>query len=445
MFDFFDFNLLGFIIAFVSGAWHLTGGQAAIILGTSGLGVIIGGFIWGRIGDRVGRRLVLIYSVLIYSLGSALMAATPEGSWQFLSILRIFVGFGVAGAFTIAFPLVSEFVPTSRRGFYIGLVATFVPVGTLIASAGAAFLVEYLGWRGLALVSGLPALLVILLHAFIPESPRWLASKGRIDEARRVIGKILYVNPESVTLDVPSEGVGKPAKWVDVFRYPRSLISSWLVNIGLQGGSYTFTLWGPALLVLIMHVDAKTAAFLFIFVALAGFLGRASFDFLIEILGRKVSGYIVSFGSAIVLLMCGLFHDAFIGGISVFYILAMVAYFLIDGTWPVTTSLGSEIWPQVIRSSGWGSSYGFGGLGKIIGPIGLGLLIGAGMELSPRASLAGVIPAFTFLALIMAMAGVGFAIAFETKKRSLEEIDKQLAVVQLQRTPPRSRNLKSNR
>lgn len=427
MFDFFDFNILGFIISFVSKPWNLSVGEATIIIGTSGVGVILGGFIWGKISDMIGRRIVFIVSVLIYSLGSALMAVTPYGSWQFLSILRIFVGFGVAGAFTTAFPLVSEFLPAKRRGFYNGLVATFVPIGTLIASTISTYLEPVIGWRGLALFSGIPAIVVLTLYFYVPESPRWLLTKGRDEDARKTMAKVLKMSPDAIDLEgLKKTRKVKKLKWRDIAKYKRSLISSWLVNLGTQGGSYTFTLWGPALLVVILGITAHQAAYLFIFVSLAGFFGRIVFDVLIDIIGRKMSGYIVSVLAIIIILIQAFYHSVLIGGVSVFYIGAIIGYFFINGLWPIVTNLGTEEWPQELRASGWGSSYGFGGLGKVIAPVGLGLIIGAGFVLKPHPSLGSIVPAYIFMAFIMVIGLVGFLIAHETSGKSLESIEDSL-------------------
>lgn len=426
MFDFYDFNILGFIISFISKSWLLSVGAATVMIGTSGIGVVIGGFLWGWISDKKGRRPSFIASVLIFSLGSALMAVTPFGNWQFLAALRIFVGFGVAGAFTIAFPLVSEFVPKARRGAIVGLTASFVPLGTLLASVFSHYLEPLIGWRGLALITGVPAIIVLALYWLVPESPRWLVSNGRPEQARKVIASMMGISSEQVDMseyEVPK----RKYKWTEVFKYKRSLVSSWLINIGTQSSSYTLTLFGPALLVLIMGVTPLYAAFLFIIVSLAGFAGRLVFSFLNDFLGRRFAGYFMSVSLIVGLVIQATAYKSFIGGISIFYLMMVINYFFVNGAWPITTALGSEEWPQEVRSSGWGSSYGFGGIGKIIGPVGLGLILGTGVSLSnPKVGISGITPALIFLGVIMVFTLIGFVIAFETKGKSLEAIDAEI-------------------
>ena len=99
MLDFFDFYLIGFVLAFIVGSWHLTYGQSAMILLSSGLGAVPGALFWGWLADRIGRRKVFIMTALNFSLATGVMALTPEqGGWIFLTVFRFLVGFGVSGS-----------------------------------------------------------------------------------------------------------------------------------------------------------------------------------------------------------------------------------------------------------------------------------------------------------------------------------------------------------
>lgn len=106
MLDFFDYYLIGFVLAFIVGPWHLTYGQSAIVLLSSGVGAIPGAMFWGWMADRIGRRKVFIYTILNFSLATGVLAMTPDtGGWIFLTIFRFFVGFGVAGLYAVDLPL----------------------------------------------------------------------------------------------------------------------------------------------------------------------------------------------------------------------------------------------------------------------------------------------------------------------------------------------------
>jgi len=84
MLEFFDYFLIGFVLAFIIGPWQLTFGQSAIILLSSGIGAILGAAVWGRLADRIGRRAVFIGTVLNFSLATGILALTPDHGWIFL-------------------------------------------------------------------------------------------------------------------------------------------------------------------------------------------------------------------------------------------------------------------------------------------------------------------------------------------------------------------------
>jgi MFS transporter, putative metabolite:H+ symporter len=106
--------------------------------------------------------------------------------------------------------------------------------------------------------------------------------------------------------------------------------------------------------------------------------------------------------------------------------LIIAADFFFDGGSAIMGPYAAEVWPSSLRTSGMGSAYGFGGIGKIIGPIGLAL-IGASNIVKPDVTIAAILPSFLYLAAWSALAGFAYAfIGFETKGRSIEDIDKGL-------------------
>jgi MFS transporter, putative metabolite:H+ symporter len=157
-----------------------------MILLTSGIGGVPGALFYGWLADRIGRRTVFIITALNFSLATGVMALTPDyGGWIFLSVCRFFVGFGVAGLFTVDLPLVQEFVPTAKRGFIGGLVTSLLPISGIMGAALGAFATPIIGWRRLFAIGLLPAAVTLLIRAWVPESPRWLIRMGRLDDARR--------------------------------------------------------------------------------------------------------------------------------------------------------------------------------------------------------------------------------------------------------------------
>jgi MFS transporter, putative metabolite:H+ symporter len=429
MLEFFDFFMLGFILSFIVGPWELTYYQTAFLVLTSGVGAIVGGFLWGYIADRIGRRKVFIATVLNFSLFTGALALVPEGSWFLLGLLRFFVGLGVGGLYSVDLPLVQEFVPSSKRGLMGGLVGLCIPLGGIVlGSALAAFLGPAIGWRGLVLIGTLPALLSLYIRTSVPESPRWLINNGHRDEARQAIGWALEIPPEDVK--VPEEVPTVRTSWRELFRYPRSLAVSWLGNLGMQTATYGIVLWGPTLLVLVLGVSPVQAAFMFIFVGLSAFVGRIVFAVVSELIGRRLTGGLVGFGAALFLTLAGVLpYDATLAGLSVFYLMIVAAYFFTDGGFALVGPYAAEVWPTNLRTTGMGSAYGFGGLGKIIGPAGLALIAGSTNVVNPGASIDALTPGFIFLACFGVLAGLAYLVlGIETQGKSIEEIDGELRV-----------------
>ncbi len=428
MLEFFDYFLIGFVLAFIVGPWKLTFGESTIILLTSGIGAITGAFFFGWTADKWGRRPIFMVTVLTFSIGSGFMAFTPEGNWGYMAVFRFLVGFGVGGLYSVDLPLVQEFVPARMRGVIGGLVTVFIPIGTLLGSSLAAFVAPSLGWRALFLIAVLPALLTLLIRVWVPESPRWLVRQGRNDEARKSIAWALKIDPKDVQLPAGYSTRAPKTSWSQLFTYKRSWAVSWLTNIGMQSLVYGITLWGATLIAMLMKVPPATAAFYFIFITLGGLAGRISWSFLSEKIGRRASGTIVGAGAAIGLLLAGFLHNGFLGGVSLYWLLMIGTYFFADGGFAIVGPYSAEVWPAALRSSGMGSAYGMGGIGKIIGPMGLALVVGASNLVTPAATEAAIVPAYIYLACFGVLASLSYwFIGFETKGKTLDEVEKYLA------------------
>jgi len=428
MLEFFDLYLIAYVLSFIVKPWRLTYGQSMCILLSSGIGAIIGAYLWGYIADRIGRRTVFIATVINFSVATGIQALTPEGGWIFLTVFRFFVGVGVGGLYVVDLPLVQEFMPTSKRGFIGGIVTSFVPVGNMLGAVLGAYLAPSIGWRGLFVIGLLPALFTLVVRAWVPESPRWLARMGRTEEARASLGWALQIDPKSIPLSAVTLPSSPPTRFLDLFRYPRSLIVSWFGNLGAQTGVYGVNLWAPTLLMLLMGVSPAVAAFWMIWVNAGSFVGRFFFAWLSEAIGRRASGAVIGFGAAAATLLAGLFPTAMLGTISVFWLLLIIVQFVGSGGFSVIGPYAAEVWPAGLRATGMGSAYGFGGIGKVIGPAGLALIIGSTDLISLKVTLDAITPAFLYLAAWFALSGIVYlAFGFETKGRSFEEIDEQLA------------------
>ncbi len=352
MLEFFDYFLIGFVLAFVIGPWQLTFGQSAVILLSSGIGAMLGAGFWGWMADRIGRRPVFLLTILNFSVATGILALTPDRAWGFMSVFRFIVGFGVGGLYCVDLPLVQEFMPARMRGLVGGLVTAFIPVGVMLGSVFGAFLSPQFGWRGLFLAGLLPGLLTLLVRAWVPESPRWLMRQGRVQDARKSLGWALEIDPALLPPATPAEMIEHKPAWRELFQHPRSLAVSWLSNLGAQTGVYGVTLWAPTLFMLLLKISPAEASYLMIFVTLGGLVGRISFAFLSEAIGRRPSGVLLGFGAAVFLVLAGVYHNSFIGGASAFWLLLIAAFFFADGGFAIIGPYAAEVWPASLRTTG---------------------------------------------------------------------------------------------
>ena len=425
--EFFDYFLIGFVLAFLIGPWKLTFGQSATVLMSSGIGAIIGAYAWGWLADRIGRRRVFIGTVLNFSIATGLLYFTPDNGWIYLAVLRFFVGAGVGGLYCVDLPLVQEFMPSSKRGLVGGLVTCVIPLGVGIGAILGAFIGTD-QWRLLFAIGVLPALLVLLVRIWVPESPRWLCRQGRYEDARMSLAWALQVVPSS--LPIPTAADAGPivvTRWLDLFKYPRSLLVSWLGNAGAQTGVYGITLWAPSLFVLLLKVSPQQAAKMMMLLTAFGFIGRLSFSYFSELMGRRNAGGLLGLGAGALTIVAGYNYDVMWAGWSAFWLILAAAFYFADGGFAIVGPYAAEVWPSHLRTSGMGSAYGFGGIGKIIGPVGLALIVGSNNYVKPDVPLTDIPKAFLYLGGWFLMAGaIYYFLGIETRAKSIEEIDKDL-------------------
>src|SRR5712672_33029 len=134
MFEFYDFFLVGYLVSVLAPGWHLTYGQSAMMLLSSGAGAIAGSLVGGMLADAFGRKMLVWGGGLVFSLGAAGCALIPDGSWILFSILRFVVGFGSIAAVSAQNPLVVEMTPTRYRTFVSSMMVVPVALGTMFAA-----------------------------------------------------------------------------------------------------------------------------------------------------------------------------------------------------------------------------------------------------------------------------------------------------------------------
>jgi putative MFS transporter len=425
MLDFFDFFLIGFVLAFIVKDWNLTYGQSGMILLASGISAPFGSLFYGWLADKIGRRKVMIATVLNFSLATGAMAVTPDGAWIYLVICRFIIGLGVTGLYSVDITLVQEFVPAARRGWITGLTTTMLPVGVLLGAFLGAYATPYIGWRGMFAVGLLPAVLTLYIRAWVPESPYWLMRMGRVEEARRSIAWALQVDPRSITLPatIPAP---EHTRWLELFKYPRSLITGCLTGL-TQTGGVGLTLWMVTLFVMVLQVSPAEASQLVIWVSIAAVAGRFFCSWISDAMGRRASGVLSCVVAALFMSLAGYLNSVFVGGVSMFFLMIVLQNFFGSGNYSIVGPYMGELWPARLRGSGMGLVYGVGNLGKFIGPAGLAVIAGSSNYVAPKATLEALVPAFNYFAFWYVLGAVAFwFIGIETRGRSFDEIDAAL-------------------
>lgn len=186
-----EVNLLTFITTLTQEEWSLNNEQRASIASAVFAGEFFGGFIWGPVSDRYGRRNAFLYSLAM----SALLGLASAFSTSFLMLvsLRFLVGVGVAGT-CVPFDILIEMIPKAWRSTTGLWIMSFWSIGSLYVAGSAWLIVESWGWRWLTALSSLPILVALFCYPWLPESPRWLMDQGRMEEAQQIIDRIARVN-----------------------------------------------------------------------------------------------------------------------------------------------------------------------------------------------------------------------------------------------------------
>ena len=381
--------------------------------------------LWGLAADKIGRRKAMIGTVLNTSIATGAMALTPEHAWIWLVACRLFVGFGVTGMYSVDITIIQEFVPTEKRGWLTGVTTTMLPAGSLLGALLAAYATPYIGWRGLFAVGLLPALLTLYIRAWVPESPYWLMRMGRFEEARRSLAWALQMDPKDIALPALPPAVER-TRWLELFKYPRSIFAGALTGLSQTGG-VGLGLWTVTLLVMVLKVTPREASALGIWIALAAIAGRFLCSYISDAWGRRASGVFSCLTAAVCTALAGYLHSVFLGAVSMFYVMLLAHSFFGSGNYSIVGPYMGELWPSRLRGSGMGFVYGIGNLGKFIGPAGLALIAGSSNYVKPAATLEALVPGFLYFAFWYVLGALAFwFIGFETSRRSIDEIDREL-------------------
>lgn len=380
LFDAMDVGILSFVIAALAVDWGLTPSQSGWIGSINSIGMAIGALVFGVLADKVGRKQIFMWTLVLFSIASGLSAFTTTLA-AFMA-LRFLVGMGLGGELPVASTLVSESVEAKERGRVVVLLESFWAVGWLIAALISYFVIPSWGWRIALLLTAIPAIYAIYLRWHLPDSPQF-AVKAE-SKKRSVVQNIREV-------------------WSK--KYVRSTLMLWVLWFTVVFSYYGMFLWLPSVMVS-KGFDMITSFKYVLIMTLAQLPGYFTAAWFIEKFGRKFVLVSYLIGTAV---------SAFIFGnaetMVVLLTSGMFLSFFNLGAWGALYAYTPEQYPAIIRGTGAGMAAAVGRIGGIFGPLLVGFLLTAGYDI-------GFIFAIFCGAIIIGVIGVIF-LGQETKQIEL--------------------------
>ena len=412
MFDGMDTILLSLVLPVLALGWQLSPTQVGLVGTVDRLGALCGAALAGLLADRYGRRPLFQATLLIYSLGTGLLALAANLP-SFL-LIRFFVGLGLGGELPVVATLVTEWVPARRRGRLLALLSSFFSYGWILAALMGILIIPSFGWQAAFLVGALPALYVLVLRRNIPESPRYLIAAGRQQEAMEVLQRM---GVKEEILDSNSRapfGSDKSRSGVKLLFAPlylRRTILVWILWFSLFFTVYGIFIWLPSLL-LARGLGLVRSLEYILLMTLAQVPGYFLAGYLADRVGRRWTFVTLILLSAI---SAGMFGIAVEPAPVLRW--GVLLNFFYAGTYALAYAYTAEIYGTGVRATGTGWATAFGRVGAAIAPLTVGLLL----ESVPGAPGQAVV--FYLMVGFFILAAVSMAVlAVETKDKSLESL-----------------------
>lgn len=413
LFDSMDTGLISFVLPILAKEWNLTPEQVGWIGSVGLIGMALGAVLAGTIADKFGRKNVFAATVILYSVSTGLCAI----SWSYESLLvfRFLVGFGLGGELPVAATLMSEYAPSQLRGRFIVLLESFWGLGWLVAALISYLLIPQFGWKIAFIIGALPALYVFLIRLHMPESIRYLISKGKIDEARKIIlnlEKKLGVPSKPFENDFEDEStpifkLNVFTLWKKAFRVRTLML--WLAWFGIVFSYYGIFMWLPSIVFTQGFEVVKTFEYVLI-MTLAQLPGYFAAAWLVDIIGRRytLSSFLLMSG------VCAYFFGNAENASNLLMWGAAMSFFNL-GAWGVIYTYTPELYPTAIRALGSGWAAGFGRIGGMLAPMLVGVLLAHGAPIN--------LIFLMFASVFVIISVIVLSLGIESKKKSLEEID----------------------
>lgn len=377
VFDGYDFMIVSFTMPQITAEMELglmaTGSLASFSL----LGMLIGGFAAGYLADKFGRKHVMNVSIMIYALLTVPIFFVH--SYDAFALCRIFSGVGVGAVIPLSVTIVSEYAPTKYRGTFVTITKTFMMIGWVIAGLIAMYVVPNFGWRMCFLIGGFPFIYGIVMYFLVPESVQWLLSKGRNDEAMKIVNRIngKLDNPKAGGYSIeeikvaPVEQKGQ-LKQIVSKKYLRATIGIWLVAFATCSLSYGLTNWMPTVLVQNGYSVTASYAYTTLMNAL-GCVGAVVAGVAADKFGRLKSAYIAFALAALAVVFMATF-----GMGSMIISACILMGFAINWAYMSPAPITIESYPTEIRATAQACVTTVARIGGLITPMVIGGALQAG-------------------------------------------------------------------
>jgi MFS transporter, putative metabolite:H+ symporter len=373
MFDACDFALFGMALPPVAREFGLNQAQAGLLATVGLVGAFLGALFWGTVSDYVGRRTSFAATIGIFSLFTGLVAM----SWNVLSlsVFRFLSNFGLGGEVPVALTLTSEYSPSRIRGRMTGTMMAAFPLGLALAALISYFLIPAYGWRAVFVAGVIPAVLLFFVRMFMPESVRYLISRGRVEEAEKTVAAIERRAAEGRALPpvTPLAAVGVEERGVTVLALltperRRRTILLWVVSFCFLWASNGIIFMLPTILVQRGFELRQVLVFLFV-QAVAACVGYTACGFLIDRFGRRPVLFLYYFVGA----FCHLwFAEA--TGVAIYFAIAAVGW-VNPGVYGANGIYVSELYPTHLRATAVGWFFGIGRIGSFLAPTVVGFML----------------------------------------------------------------------
>ncbi len=377
MLDGLDIQTVALVAPRIAADWSVPPASFGPVLSASFLGIMFGAIGGGFIGDRFGRRNVLIAAFIFVGLTSLLTAFAANTGH--LIICRILTGIGIGGCLPNFAALVTEYVPEKKVGFFVTLVFGTVPIGGVAGGYLAPHIIEAIGWHGVFLAGGvLPLVIAVLLMIGLPESIRFLVATRKNDAKvgaylQKIDPTYAYAPDHSFTLAEKAPRTPLATLFTDG-RLPTTLLL-WTVFFFSLAGMYTLISWLPSVFTQLGWPMARAIQSVSYF-QLGGIIGGLLFGLLIDRFGPYVVLLPVFLAGFVFTTLIGIAGDVAMQAMTV---ITLAGAAIVGGQMGMT-ALAANTYPTAARSTGVGWGLGVGRIGSIFGPTLAGGAIAAGWD-----------------------------------------------------------------